>query len=124
MNAFHCWVIVDGWLIDFMAPAFSEIKTGKAPFKPKMMQKPISAMANSIDNLSIEGDFYFDANPEMLRNRMEYLNSSLAYSDLADICSNWYKKPPKKMLKSIQIGDGKGDVNSISLQGNSVIGAW
>jgi hypothetical protein len=124
INAFHCWVIVEGWLIDFMAPAFSDIKTGKAPIKSKMMQKPISEMANSIDNLVKEGDFYFDENPEILRNRMEYLNSSLAYSDLENICSQWYKKPPKKMLKSIQIGDSKGGLNSISLQGNSVIAAW
>ena len=24
---FHCWVEVDGWLIDFMAPSFSYLKT-------------------------------------------------------------------------------------------------
>ncbi|AGH45846.1 DUF2026 domain-containing protein [Paraglaciecola psychrophila] len=124
IDAFHCWVVVDGWLIDFMAPAFSDIKTGKVPLKAKMMQKPISEMAESLNHLTKEGDFYFDANPEVLENRMEYLASSLAYSDLADICSQWYKKPPKKMNSAIQIKDGKGQLNSIALQGNSVIGAW
>jgi len=49
---------------------------------------------------------------------------SLAYSDLAEICKQWYKKPPKNMLKTIQIGDAKGNMNSVSLTGHSVIGAW
>jgi len=124
MDAFHCWVIADGWLFDFMAPAFSDINTGKNSLPNKMIQKPLSSMASSVSSLVNEGDFYFEVNPAILKNRMEYLSSSLAYSDLGEICSRWYKKPPKKMQKSIQIGDVKGKLNSISLTGNSVIGAW
>jgi hypothetical protein len=123
-DAFHCWVVVDDWLIDFMAPAFSDIKTGSVPIKAKMMQKPLSAMVSSISDLTKEGDFYFEANTEVFKNRKEYLNSSLTYSDLSTICSQWYKKPPKKMNSMIQIGDSKGHLNSIFLQGNSITETW
>jgi len=59
-----------------------------------------------------------------MQNRIDYVSSSLAYSDLAEICKLWYKKPPKKMQKEIQIGDAKGNLNSVSLIGNTVIGTW
>ncbi|EGR1584617.1 DUF2026 family protein [Vibrio parahaemolyticus] len=124
MTGFHCWIIAEGWLIDFMAPAFSEHHTVKFPLKSKMMQKPMSSMAMSVSELAKEGDFYLQANPKILRNRIEYLNTSLAYSDLADICCKWFKKTPKKMNKSISIGDDKGKINSVSLQGNPIVGAW
>ena len=125
VNAFHSWVVGDGWLFDFMAPAFSDIPNAKGfKIKSKMIQKPLSAMASSVTELKSEGDFYFEPNPEVLKNRMGYLSSSLAYSDLAEICKKWYKKPPKKMLKIIQIGDNKGNVNPVSLVGNTVIGSW
>lgn len=124
IDAFHCWIIVDGWLIDFMAPAFTDINAGKKSFKSKMMQKKLSDMSPSIDSLSEEGDFYFESNLKVLEDRKSYLSSSLAYSDLADICSKWFKKPPKKIRKSIQIGDGNGHLNTISLVGKNITEAW
>lgn len=124
-DAFHCWVIADDWLIDFMAPAFGDADVCKSfNVTPKMVQKPLSSMSNSPFSLTLEGEFYFEENTEVLENRKNYLSSSLAYADLADICSKWYKKPPKKMLPSIQIGDAKGNINSVSLVGNTVVGAW
>ena len=124
IDAFHCWVVVDGWLIDFMAPTFTDINAGNKSFKPKMMQKKLSDMSLSIESLSEEGDFYFESNPQVLENRINYLSSSLAYSDLGEICSQWFKKPPKKMQKSIQVGDGKGHLNTISLVGKNITEAW
>lgn len=125
INAFHCWVVGDGWLFDFMAPSFSDIFLSKGiSLQSKMIQKPLSSMANSVNDLKKEGDFYFEPDDDVMKNRMGYLSSSLAYSDLADICKQWYKKPPKKMASKIQIGDTKGNLNSVSLTGNSVVGAW
>jgi len=124
MDAYHSWVVGDGWLFDFMAPAFPDIPNAKGfKIESKMIQKPLSTMATSVSELKSEGDFYFEANLEVLKNRMEYLSSSLAYSDLAEICTQWYKKPPKKMQKIIQIGDNKGNLNPVSLVGNTVIGS-
>ncbi len=125
MDAFHCWVVGDGWLFDFMAPAFSDISNANGfKIESKMIQKPMSSMAGSVSELKSEGDFYFESCPEILKNRMGYLSSSLAYSDLAEICKQWYKRPPKKMQKTIQIGDAKGNLNLVSLVGNSVVGIW
>lgn len=125
VDAFHCWVIGDGWLFDFMAPTFPDLENFKNfNIQPKMMQKPISAMAASPYELHNEGDFYFESNSKVLNDRLRYLSSSLAYSDLAELCKEWYKKPPQKMQKAIQIGDGKGKLNSVSLTGKSVVGVW
>ena len=126
-NAFHCWVLAEGWLIDFMAPVFTDIMKGMKPgttIPPKMMQKPIENMAVSTSDLRKEGDFHFQINRDMIEDRVKYLSSSLAYSDLAHICSKWYKKPPKKMIKEIPISDGKGMQKMVSPSGKSLIGLW
>lgn len=126
-EAFHSWVLVDGWLIDFMAPTFPRLLKNfgqKFTCKPKMMQKPVASMAQSVNDLKSEGDFYFEVDPQVTQNRLEYVSSRRAYSDLAEICINWYRKPPKKMQKHIQIADEKGIINQVSLTGKSVVGAW
>lgn len=125
VDAFHCWVVGDGWLFDFMAPAFADLPNCKQfGIQPKMIQKPLSKMAGSASELQSAGDFYFESSTEVFNNRIGYLSSSLAYSDLAEICKKWYKKPPKNMIKTIQIGDAKGNMNPVSLVGNSVVGSW
>jgi Protein of unknown function (DUF2026) len=50
-NAFHSWVEVDGWAIDFMSPVFPDLhrKMGKSySIASKMFQKPIAKMAPSV----------------------------------------------------------------------------
>ncbi len=127
-QGFHCWVLADGWLIDFMAPNFPKLLKNaghKFTCNPKMMQKPISLMAHSVNDLKSEGDFFFEVNQELTKERAQYLSSSLAYADIADICIQWYRKPPRKMLQQIQITDEKGNQNSVSLSERPVIvGAW
>lgn len=124
-DAFHCWVEGEGWLFDFMAPAFSDFFLNLGyRIEPKMIQKPLASMANSSLNLIAEGDFYLEPDSEVMKDRMRYLSSSPAYDDLAEICKQWYTKPPKKMQKSIQIGNGKGKLSSVVLTGKSVIGTW
>lgn len=124
-EAFHCWVEGEGWLFDFMAPNFSDFALNNSyPIESKMMQKPLVSMVESSQDLIAEGDFYLESNYEVLKDRMNYLSSSSAYGDLGRICKQWYVKPPKNMLKTIQIGNSKGKVSSVSLTGNSVVGAW
>lgn len=126
-DGFHCWVLAEGWHIDFMAPAFPDLlkNTGRNfTCKSKMMQKKLAQMASSAGDISTEGDYYFEINPELTNERIQYATSKIAYHDLAEICVQWYKKPPKQMLKAIQIGDGKGNSNTVPLKGKSVIGAW
>ncbi|HCJ73685.1 MAG TPA: DUF2026 domain-containing protein, partial [Agrobacterium sp.] len=47
---FHCWIEADGWAIDFMAPAFADSARGLS-VPAKMFQRPLSAMASSINDL-------------------------------------------------------------------------
>lgn len=126
-DAFHCWVLAEDWLIDFMAPVFPDLlKSGGFKFgcSSKMIQKPISSMRESPYELKNKGDFYYQVNPDVTNERTRHMLSKPAYADLADICKNWYRKPPRKMLQSIPIGDNHGNFKTIRLTGNKVVGAW
>ena len=129
--SFHCWVEVDGWLIDFMAPSFSNLKAAKEATKtgglkvpPKMMQKPLSSMSGSIAELKQAGDFYLEANNAILANKYMVIKNTPVFGDLADVCSQWYTKPPKGIISSMVIEDQEGELTTIPLQGERVIGAW
>lgn len=126
-DSFHCWVEAKGWLIDFMAPTFPELckKSGKKySIQSKMLQKPLAEMAPSINHLEKSGDFYLESSPVTASEKMSILSSSPAYSDLAEICVKWYRKPPKKMIQEITIKDQNGKDMSTSLKGKSLVGAW
>lgn len=126
-NAFHGWIIAEGWLVDFMAPVFPDIMKKQNPnlsLPSKMMQKRIEQMSSEVINLGESGEFYFLIDPEMIKDRVSYLSSSPAFADLAYICSKWYKKPPKKMIKAIPISDGKGTERMVSLSGRAISAAW
>ncbi len=123
-DAFHCWVEADGWVIDFMSPAFPQLKNINSPITSKMFQKPLSEMASSISGLRKSGDFYLESTPISTAKHMQVLSRSMAYSDLAEICAQWYKKPPKKIPRTIAVGDAKGNKNPVHLIGNPVVGAW
>jgi len=123
-EAFHCWVEVDGWVIDFMAPAFSELNGGKKSIPSKMLQKPLTEMAASVHELRKTGDFYLESTTKSTEKHLKILSTSMAYGDLANLCVQWFKKYPKKMPKTIIIGDNKGNQNSVSLTGNSIAGEW
>jgi hypothetical protein len=124
-DGFHCWIVCDGWLIDFMAPEFDRLtKNHGFSAASKMMQKPLKNMVNSPFEIEKEGDFYFEQNTELLEERARYMSSKIGYSDLANICSQWFKKPPKKMSRSIPISDDKGKVCHVELTGKNLVGAW
>ena len=126
-SSFHCWVEAKGWLIDFMAPTFPELykKSGKKNSIPSnMLQKPLGKMALSVNSLEKSGDFYLEYSAVTTAKKMSILSSSPAYSDLAEICVQWYRKPPKKMIKEITIKDQNGQNMSTSLKGRTIVGAW
>ncbi|WP_205738505.1 DUF2026 family protein [Billgrantia endophytica] len=123
-DAFHCWVEADGWILDFMAPAFSRLPNTRSSIPPKMFQKPLSAMASSPLELATPGGFYVEASPASTAKHMSILTQSMAYGDLAEICSAWFKKAPKKMIQEIGIADASGNQNMVSLTGRNLVGAW
>ena len=126
-NGFHCWVEAEGWLIDFMAPIFPEIMKASGNeqlCKPLMLQKELGLAVSNPGELVNTGDFYVSSNPNLMNELFNNFVSKPANTDLIEICSRWYKKPPKKMLKKIPISDGKGNMGAVSLGGKSVIGVW
>lgn len=126
-DSFHCWIEAKGWLIDFMAPTFPEIHRkfeGNYSIPSNMLQKPLSKMSPSVNDLEKAGDFYLESSPVTLQEKMSIFLSSPAYSDLAEVCVQTFRKPPKKMMKEIIIKDQNGRDMSTSLIGNTVVGAW
>lgn len=126
-NGFHCWVEVEGWLIDFMAPIFPNVMLSAGydeSCAPKMMQKKLGQMVESPDALSSSGEFFLSSHQDMMEELFEHFVSKSANTDLIEICSRWYKKPPKKMMKEISISDGKGRISNVQLKGRSVVGVW
>ena len=124
---FHCWVEVDGWLIDFMAPSFSTFKTttqSGLKVGSKMMQKPVSSMSESINELTQAGDFYLAPQNAVLMDKYSEIKSTPVFGDLADVCSHWYNKPPQAILDNMVIEDQEGALTSIPLQGELVVGRW
>jgi hypothetical protein len=124
--AFHCWIEAEGWLIDFMAPTFSDLqkKLGKSYSAPSnMLQKPLSQMTSSVDRLEKSGDFYLECSPAITTEKLYSLSDPI-YSDFAKTCVDWYRKPPRKMKKKVVVLDENGADISVVLKGNAVVGVW
>ncbi|WFU06574.1 DUF2026 family protein (plasmid) [Rhizobium sp. CB3171] len=120
---FHCWVEADGWAIDFMAPAFSERAAGLA-VPSKMFQRPLSAMAPSINDLLHSGDFFYHSEPEAMTLRFADWREHPMIGDLATVATNWFRKSPKQMQASITVRDQQGKTRIVPLVGNLLAGAW
>jgi len=123
-DAFHCWVEAEGWVIDFMAPAFPQLDTTGNSIPSRMFQKPLNDMASSINEVQSLGDFYLESTSASTEKHMQVLSTSKAYGDLAEICSQWFKKYPRKMCKTIAVANEKGSLTPVHLTGNSIIGRW
>lgn len=120
---FHCWVEADGWAIDFMAPAFSE-SAPDLSIHSKMFQRPLSSMAQSINDLSQTGDFFYHSEPDATNRRFADWRKQPMIGDLAIVAANWFRKSPKKMQASITVRNQDGKTNLVPLIGNSLVGAW
>ncbi len=120
---FHCWVEVNGWAIDFMAPAFSQSAPGLIAHS-KMFQRPLSSMAQSINELHQSGDFFYHAEPGAMSQRFADWRRHPMIGDLATVAANWFRKSPRKMQASITVRHQDGKSSVIPLIGNSLVGAW
>ncbi|MBB6486912.1 DUF2026 family protein [Rhizobium lusitanum] len=120
---FHCWIEADGWVLDFMAPAFHE-NAGDLQLPSKMFQRPLSSMASSINDLEKSGDFFYRPEPEAMSRRFADWRRRPMIGDLATVATNWFRKSPKQMQSSITLRDQHGNNKTIPLLGNALIGAW
>lgn len=120
---FHCWVEADGWAIDFMAPAFSQ-SAGELSVPPKMFQRPLSAMAASINDLDQSGDFFCRSEPEATARRFADWHKQAMIGDLASVAANWFRKSPKQMFPSLSVTERNGKSRTVPLSGQALVGAW
>jgi len=120
---FHCWVEADGWVIDFMAPAFADGARGLS-VPPKMFQRPLSTMAASINDLGQSGDFFYRSEPEATARRFADWHHHAMLGDMASVAANWFRKSPKQMSASLSVTDKDGKPRTVPLSGQMLTGAW
>lgn len=126
-HAFHCWLIADGFVIDFMAPIFqSSAKAGGRTEKvpPRMLQKSLANMAASPYELAAEGDFYLAPNLDLGMRLIEGWMRKPGNDDLVKICQYWYTKPPRPISPTLEIGSNDGLQIKASLRPLILEGAW
>jgi len=121
---FHCWIEVNGWVIDFMAPEFRKLFGTGFPIPAKMFQKRLSDMTPDINDLSADGDFFFHPSTDMAVKRLKKFWEVPVYGDLAEICTAWFKKYPKSIPRECGTTNGKGSYTKIRLSGTAVRSKW
>jgi hypothetical protein len=122
---FHCWVEANGWFLDFSSLVFPEIVTSLGGHScPRLMfQKPLVKSSLSLSELQPEGAFYCRLDDALTQERIAGFRSTLAYADLIDICTDWYKKPPRAM-QPIGLGDQHGNTKPAFLSSAKLNGVW
>jgi len=126
-DGYHCWIEVDGFVIDFSAPLFPLMvknNDGQSLSEPKMFQKKIVSMADSISQLKTSGDFFMSTNTTLTNELMNKFMATPCIMDLANICCDWYRKPLLEMPKSVSISNESGITNNVPFQEICVSGAW
>lgn len=124
---FHSWIETDDWIIDFSAPQFPELLKSMGnnnPYEAKMFQKHISDMSTSPNEFEAVGDFYFHPDIDLTKELVDHFIANQLYLDLGEICYKWYRKPPKKMQKSIPIADNFGNMQNLPFKKIALSGTW
>lgn len=126
-RGFHCWIVCEGYVIDFMAPLFVDYlrERGHAGrVSRKMFQKPIEAMVDSPLLMNKPGDFYMLPDVALTRDVFQRLAADEDCGDLVQICMQWYKKPPREMPRRISLQDAEGTVSELQLVELALDGVW
>ena len=123
---FHCWVEVDGWIVDLMAPLFDEMAPAdrKGATIPRFMfQKPAIADVSAV-SLEVPGAYIHIPNDRLTTDLMRDFTDKPAYFDLVQVCDQWYARPPRKIAPSIRIADQTGKAKEVELSSFRLAGAW
>lgn len=123
---FHCWVEVDGWVVDLMAPLFREMISAdrKVESIPRFMfEKPVVADASAI-GLDRPGAYFHVPNDRLTTDLMKDFAENPIHSDLVRICDQWYARQPRKIAQRAEITDQAGNTKEVSLSPIRIEGTW
>jgi len=126
-DAFHCWIQAGDVVVDFMAPLFKESLKAyghNIPVPRRMFQKPLREMSPSIHELHGEGAFYLRPNPELALDVFSSFSKRYMYTDLANVCMTWFKRPPKPLRTDMSMLDSDGNQHYLRPTGPLLTGAW
>lgn len=126
-EAFHCWVQCDGYVIDFMTPVFRENLQAagiSSPIARKMFQYPLAEMVESSVELDSDGAFSLFPSSERTQAMIENFEAKASFGDLANVCSHWYRRPPKRISETLDMSNDLGKVERLTLHGPEVSGVW
>lgn len=126
-RSFHCWIQTDTHAIDFMAPIFREsMASAGHPFAVprRMFQRPLSAMAGSLDDLGAEGDFALQPDPDLTARLIDDFFERDERMDWLSACLQWYRAFPESM-PPMKISGSEGSSQEVTLDAAPRIeGAW
>lgn len=127
-EGFHCWVMTAGHYLDFTAPLYGDYITAGGLAAPKvarmMFQKPKSAMANSLENVTRPGDFFFQGDMEMTQAYVAKIEVHAGVIDLVQACGEWFVKRTEPHRSTVTILDNQGAIIDVRLDEKSIVGVW
>ncbi len=124
---FHCWVEADGWIIDFMSPLFPHLLNQNydgISCKAKMFQKEFTRMVSSPNDLKSFGDFFQFFDPTFTNEIVDIFFEYPINTDVAKACCNWYRKPPEKIKRCIDLFDRNNRPKKFTLKETSIKDSW
>lgn len=132
LEAFHCWVECDGWVIDFSAPNYQTAldtsplaKERIVPRIPRrMFQKPVSQVDTGMDRLTRVGRAVFVPDQNVTTAVIDKAFEKPATTDVARIACTLHKPLPHLMPPSITIANDLGEITTIPLINQELVGAW
>jgi hypothetical protein len=127
LDGFHSWIECRGYVIDLLAPLFSEnlAEMNQLTEVPRRaFIKPLSDMASRLPQRGDpEGTFFLIPDEECQAN-MERTHRKPMAGDLQTVCSTWYQRPPKKMDTEFYIKDNRGKVMTLRRKDIGISGFW
>ncbi|QEE34534.1 DUF2026 domain-containing protein [Octadecabacter sp. SW4] len=123
-DGFHCWIEADGWIIDFMAPQFAVLSDSTDAAEPRMFQKKSDLMALDPSEIRSKGDFFLKHDQYFAESLLMPHIERPDIQDLAEICSNWFRKTPLKIPQYIATMDKGGRRRDIVLKPKKLRSNW
>lgn len=126
-DGFHMWVQTPTHVLDFTAPIYREAFAVAEPdvvLPRKMLQKPIAAQKDSINDLQAVGDFFVSPDPWLTNTMIQRFIDKPVSSDLIQIANHWFGNRRAKQKPTSQMMNDLGEVTTLRLPPVAANGAW